>query len=81
MNEAAKVGKGGYSNNQFFNTLVKSYRLDTSEDFLFASLFDARLNLMWLEQLSGAYSSDKELMFTTYFAARCGATAEPISSP
>lgn len=81
LNEAAKVGKGGSSNNQFFNNLVKAYRLDTSNDFLFASLFDARLNLMWLEQLSGAYSSDKELMFTTYLAARCGATAEPISSP
>ncbi|WMJ68333.1 hypothetical protein [Stenotrophomonas sp. 24(2023)] len=81
LNEAAKVGKGGSSNNQFFNNLVKAYRLDTSDDFLFASLYDARLNLMWLEQLSGAYSSDKELMFTTYLAARCGATADPISSP
>ncbi len=81
LNEAGKTGKGGSSNNQFFNNLVKAYRLDTSDDFLFASLFDARLNLMWLEQLSGAYSSDKELMFTTYLAARCGATAEPIFSP
>jgi hypothetical protein len=79
LNEAAKVREHGSSNNQFFNTLVSTYRLDTSDDFLFASLFDAQLNLKWLEQLSGAYSSDKELMFSTYLAARCGATAEAIS--
>jgi hypothetical protein len=75
INQAAKAKQTGSSDDPYFNSLVRSYKFDPRDDFLFSALFFSQLNIMWLEQKQ-PYQSSLESLYKAYVAASCAQVAK-----
>lgn len=75
INEAAKFRETGFSSDPFFNELVKDFRLQPKDDYLFAGLFMSQMTIAWLEERT-TYSKDVDSLYMAYLAASCAQVAK-----
>jgi len=73
-NQAAKYRETGSSDDPYFMTLVDRYKLDPTQDFLFAAFMNAQADIAWLEE-KRRYSPGAESFFTGYLTASCAQLA------
>lgn len=79
INEAAKFRETGFSSDPFFNQLVKDFRLQPNDDFLFSALFISQTTIKWLEELT-TYSDEVKPIYMAYLAATCAQVAKVKSN-
>ncbi|MBZ4187148.1 hypothetical protein K7B09_12535 [Thermomonas sp. RSS23] len=75
INQAAKAKETGSSDDPYFNNLVRNYKFNPNDDFLFSVLFFSQLNIKWLEQKQ-PYQSSLDSLYKTYVAASCAQVAK-----
>src|SRR5699024_1754761 len=81
IEELARTMQTGAEPNRTFKNFLETFNLRTDQDFLFNALFQAQINLEYLDKEKGPYREALKPIYTAYLSASCAQVARLSETP